>query len=371
MSDPPEPLKTALHGRHRQAGAVLAEEAGLAMPFSYGSTLCEYRQARTGAAVIDVSSLGRISIRGDGSLDLLEKVLTHDVARQADDTAHYTLLCNRAGGIIDHGLCVRLEDGWLLTTSPLGRLRVLEHLREHAASLEVRMDDQTESTTHLYLTGPQAAKRLEAVLGEKVTSWPVGMARAGTLMIARYVALRSAAAGQWALEVILPNAFAAQAWDYVTSGAGGHRFAPAGLAVWEILRVEAGTARLGHEINETIDPITAGLDHWVRREGQFIGAEAIRKLGAKQPARRRVGLVLHPPADDQPPPIPRQGNAVYDGVRTEVGVVTSGTFSPHMEQAIAMAYVSGACAEPGTTLEVVAESQPVPAKVVPLPFVKV
>jgi aminomethyltransferase len=370
VSDPPEPLKTALHGRHRQAGAVFAEEAGFVMPLGYGSTLSEYRQARTSAAVIDVSNLGRISIRGDGSLDLLEKVLTHDVARQADDTAHYTLLCNRAGGIIDHGLCVRLEDGWLLSTSPLGRVRVLEHLREHAASLEVRIDDQTESTAHLYLTGPQAPARLEAVLGEKVSAWPAGTARAGTLMIARYVAIRSAEAGQWAMEVILPNAFAGQAWDYVTSGAGGHRFAPAGLAVWDIMRVEAGTVRFGHEINETIDPITAGLEHWVRAQGQFVGAEALRKLGAKEPARRRVGLVLPPPADDQPPPIPRQGNAVFDADRTEVGVVTSGAFSPHLEQAIAMAYVSSDAADPGTELAVVAESQPVPAKVVPLPFFK-
>jgi len=368
MAEDDQVLQSPLHARHVAGGAVMGNEAGWAMPLSYQGVLAECQAARSRAAIFDVSHIGRIRVRGDEALALLERVCTADVVHQEDDTALYTLMCNKRGGIIDQCFCLRLEGFWLVTTSPINRLKVLEHLRRVGKGMDVKIDDQTEKTAQVCVTGPAAAGILDRVLPEKPSALPAGGAKVGTLMIARYIAMRTDYGGQWSLEVVLPNMVAGQAWDFITRKAGENNITPAGLAAWDVLRIEAALPRYGQELNETIDPITAGLVSAVDFEGDFIGAEALRAMREKPPARRRAGLVMGTAQPSQPPSIPRMGASVLRTDGSQAGTVTSGTFSPARNAAVALAYLAPDAAEIGTELLVASDGKPQPARVVALPF---
>jgi aminomethyltransferase len=213
-------LKTALHEKHIAAEAKMTDEAGWKMPLSYGSVLDEARMVRTRAGIFDIGHLGRLRIRGDGALDLLERICTADVAHQEDNTAIRTLLCNERGGILDQAMLVRTMDFWVLTTSACNRAKVLEHLARHAVDFDVKIDDQTERTSHVAVAGPGAGGILDAALPVKPASMPRGAVKVGSLMIARYIAMRVGYTGEWSLEVILPHLAVAQAWRFITQKAG-------------------------------------------------------------------------------------------------------------------------------------------------------
>jgi aminomethyltransferase len=363
--------KPAVHAKHVAMEAKFGDEAGWEVPLSYGDALGEVEAVRSRAGVFDVSHVGRIRIRGNGALDLLERICTHDVAHQEDDTAVRTLLCNERGGILADGLLVRTESFWILTCSPCCREKVLEHLAAQAADFDVKFDDQTTKTAMLTVAGPAAPEMLDAVLPIKVASLPDGAVKVGSLMIARYMALRTGVTGTWSLEVILPNMVAGQAWRFITQKAGDNCIAPAGMAARDVLRIEAGRARYGHELNETIDPITAGLEAMVDFEHEFLGRGAIVEVRDKGAARKRVGLILTMPTGKPgSPDIPRLGAPVLRAGGGEVGTVTSGTYSPTLEKVIAMAYVAPDVASVGTELQVSMESGPAGANVAELPFVR-
>ncbi|MDY6914601.1 MAG: glycine cleavage system aminomethyltransferase GcvT [Planctomycetota bacterium] len=363
-------LKTSLHQQHVSLGAKMCAEAGWDMPLFYRGVLAEAGCIRRRAGVFDVSHTGRIRIRGDGALEMLEKLCTADVAHQEDDTAIRTLLCNEAGGIIDDCLLVRTENFWLLTASAVCREKVFKHVETVAADFDLKFDDQTQRTSRIAVAGPAAEGILDAVLPAKPSAMPAGGVKVGSLMVARYIAMRTDYGGLWALEVIVPNMVAGQAWRFITERAGENCIAPAGLGARDVLRVEAGLHRYAHELNETIDPFTAGLECAVDFEHDFIGRDALLEKKKKQPAKRLVGLVLTTlkgkPCETN---IPKLGSTAFqDGV--DVGCVTSGTYSPTLEKTIAMAYVAPEAAETDTELLVEAGGERYPARVVTVPFVR-
>ncbi len=367
MADDDALLKTALNSRHVSLEAKLGDLAGWQMPLSYRSPLDEYGLVHRRAGVADVSHIGRLRIRGDGALDLLDRLCTAGVMQQEDDTAKRTLLCNERGGIIDECLLVRLEDYWLLTTSPINRMKVQEHLQSHAEGSDVKIDDQTEKTAMIAVIGSGAIETLDAVLPMKVSSLGCGQVKAGSLLIAKYVAMRTRACGTWTLEVMLPNMAAGLAWDFITKKAGANALPPVGMLARDILRFEAGLCTYGHEINETIDPLTAGLEKLVDFGKDFLGAAAVRAVRDKGPARRRVGLVLSPP-DAATPALPKSGDPVNSPDGDEIGAVTGSMFSPSLDAPVAMAYIRSGAAAAGGRVSIRTSARPVEATIAPLPF---
>ena len=386
MTEQNELLRSALHDRHVMLGAAMGEEGGWNVPLSYGSVIGEVQNVRTRAGVTDMSHAGRLRVRGASSVELLERLCTTDVAHMEDNTGTPTLLCNDRGGIIDQCHLLRLDGFWVLITSPIARTKVLEHLQANAAGLDVKVDDQTDKTTMISVTGPAAAKVLDAVLPEKASHLPTGTARTGSLLIAKYIVYISSDSGQWGMNVTVPNMAAGMAWDFITKKAGVNALPPVGLAARDVLRMEAGGLRYGHELNETIDPVTAGLEGLVCVGKTFIGSDAVAACRARGSARKLVGLQMvaqggascasghaegcNCGAGEAARIIPRQGAAVWSAAGREVGAVTSGTYSPTLDKVIAMAYVSGDCAAAGTEVSVGKGTDRPPAKVCELPFWK-
>ena len=167
--------------------------------------------------------------------------------------------------------------------------------------------------------------------------------------------------------MILPNRVAGQAWRYITEKAGGNCIAPAGAAARDVLRIEAALPRYGHELNETIDPYTAGLDHAVALNHDFIGSQALARLSQSGPARRRVGLVFSSGEKPEETAIPPLGQPVFSPEGREIGAITSGTYSPTFRRIIAMAYVDAACSQTGQAVSVKTDSKEMTAQVGDLP----
>jgi aminomethyltransferase len=249
---------------------------------------------------------------------------------------------------------------------------VLAHLESQAGAMGAKVDDQTDKTVMIAVAGPAAPNVLDAVLPEKASMLPAGAVKTGSLLIAKYIVVRGGDTGEWGLEVIIPRMAAGLGWDFITKKAGANAVAPVGMVARDVLRIEAGLPAYGQELNETIDPVTAGLESAVSGRGDFLGAEAVAAIRRSGVSRRRVGLVLEADAGGEVLPtgayIPRQGDAVTTPDGREVGSVTSGTYSPTLEKIIAMAYVASDAAAAGTELAVRTGAERRKAKVVGLPF---
>ena len=349
MTRDSESEKLPLDSAHRALGASMGAEGGWEVPLSYSGPLTEAAEARRLASVFDISHVGRIRIRGSDAMSLVEKVCTTDVAHQEDDTAAYTLLLNESGGVLADAIVARLEGFWLITTDPCNRIKVLDHAMSVAEGMSVKVDDQTDKGAMVAVSGPGARDVLDSVLPEKPGDLAPGAAKIGSMMIARYIVMRTSYTGMWGLEVILPKMFIAKAWRFITEKAGDKALKPAGMVARDILRIEAGLCRYGHELNETIDPITAGLESLVDFEHEFIGRPALINIRDKGASRKRVGLRL---GCSEESAIARLGDTVYNSDGLEVGATTSGTFSPTLDCSIAMAYISLAVVDSGAALEV-------------------
>jgi aminomethyltransferase len=161
--------------------------------------------------------------------------------------------------------------------------------------------------------------------------------------VARYIALRTGLTSLWSLEVIVPKMLAGQAWTYITRKAGENALVPMGLAGRDVLRIEAGLPRYGHEINETIDPLTAGLEGLLDESRSYRGASAVADLRSKGSGRRTVGLWIETPERTDAVKIPRRGSRVLDDDGVDVGTVTSGTYSPAIGAPLVLAQLASRC----------------------------
>ena len=247
MSDD-QPKHSPLYEAHVSAGATMAVEEGWEMPARYGDARAEAAAARSSAALADVTHWGRIRIRGDGSGGLLARLCGPEVQAQEDDTVRPCVL-RKADGAAVAARLLRLEDYWLVLTSPKDRLAVLELLFATAQSCEaasggssggsnggsVRVDDQTGKTAMLAVLGPRAPACLDAFLPIKVGGIADGSAKSGSVVVAKYVALRSDLGDLWRMEVVLPNMLAAAAWRFITQKAGDNALVPIGTEAMEML----------------------------------------------------------------------------------------------------------------------------------------
>ena len=313
---------------HLNAGAQVVRCDGWEVPLHYGDPENECLRLHQRAGVIDLTPVGRIRVRGDGGLGLLDRLCSADVARQEDNTAMRSLLLNESGGVIDLVTVLRLDDWWVVNCSPPRRQAVLEHLQAHAEDGEAKVDDQTFKTCTLAVIGPMGAEILDRFLPEKVSSLQAGDVRTGSMLIARYIAARTGPTDLWSLEVTLPNMLAGQAWKYVTAKAGDNALTPAGINAAEVLRIEACLPRWSNEFDENIDPISAGLSRHICFDKDFLGARAVAAMRETGGPTRRIAWAIEQAGGAAPSAEIAPGDRLLAPGGEEIGKVTSAARSP-------------------------------------------
>jgi aminomethyltransferase len=355
------PRRTALYEAHAALAARFTEFGGWEMPVRYGSIIEEHQAVRTAAGLFDLSHMGELHVRGPQAAEGLAAALVTVPGRLAVGRAGYSLLCAPDGGVIDDLIVYRLEpEAFLVVPNAGNREIVADELQARLADYDAAMEDRTLETSLVAVQGPRAA----AMLAPLTSLDPAGLRNyaAAPASVAGVEALvaRTGYTGEDGFELFVAWDDGPALWGSLLAAGAAAGLLPCGLGARDTLRLEAGMPLYGHELDRETTPIEAGLGWAVRLDHDFVGGVA---LAAAEPRKQLIGLVL------QGRGIARQGYPVLrPGQAEPVGLVTSGSQSPTLGQAIAMAYVPPEVATAGTMLEVIVRGTAVPAEVVTLPF---
>jgi aminomethyltransferase len=357
-------LSTPLAGRHVALGARMVEFAGWSMPVQYSGILEEHRAVRTRAGLFDLSHMGELFVEGDDAAKALGYALVTDPASLKIGRAHYSMICFPSGGVLDDLIVYRLADArFMIVANASNAAAVSDALADRLIGFKAVLDDRSLATALVAIQGPRASRILapftDAPLAELHN---YAIAEATVVGVPALVA-RTGYTGEDGFEVFVDVGSAGAVWDALIDAGRPEGLLPVGLGARDTLRLEAGMPLYGNELGPDTTPYEAGLGRVVKlgKEGDFVGRAALAKAEADGPRKKLVGLVVRGRG------IARHGYDVFAG-GSRTGAVTSGTLSPTLGAAIAMAYVAPSDAQPGTILEVGIRDQRVPAEIVVLPF---
>jgi len=356
--------RTPLYDRHLAAGARLVDFAGWEMPVQYRGVIDEHRAVRTAAGLFDVSHMGEIRVFGPSAEAFVQALTPNDVSKLAPGRAHYSALLDDRGTFLDDLLVYRLEDTeFLLVVNASNAARDFAWVADREQDGGA-VEDVSDRWALLALQGPRAVgilSRLTETALEGIRYYRFARGKVAGLPA---ILSRTGYTGEDGFELYLDPGDAPEVWDRLLEAGGPDGLEPAGLGARDTLRLEAGMALYGHEIDSTTTPWDAGLD-WIVKldQGDFVGRDALVAARERGSERRLVGF------EGIGRGIARQGHRLLDAGRV-VGNVTSGTFSPTFEKAIGMGYVEAGRAEPGTELVADVRGREVPVRIVPLPFYK-
>ena len=347
--------RSPLDRSHRDLGAKMVNFGGWEMPLSYPTgTLVEHRTCRSGAVAFDVSHLGTVRVTGAGAFERLQRAFTNDLGKVAPGKAQYTHLLDPADASVVDDIIVWwvAHDDFHVMPNASNTDRVVEALGRDAAQ------DVTDARAVVAVQGPEARRWLADVAPDAATVPRFGV-KTFRWQGATCVVAGTGYTGEDGVEVAVPSGLAVAFWDALLDAG----ILPAGLGARDTLRLEAGLPLHGHELGPGISPLQAGLG-WVVawNKGDFRGRAALEAERRRGIDRELRGLSVE---GRQPP---RAGYRVLAGTEV-VGDVTSGNFSPTLGHGIALAFLPPQARE-GQEVTVDARGQPLPATVVPLPFVR-
>ncbi|WP_437186573.1 glycine cleavage system aminomethyltransferase GcvT [Planctomicrobium sp. SH668] len=357
-------LQTALHDWHASHGGRMVDFAGWHMPIQYTSIVEEHHAVRQHAGLFDISHMGRVWFSGPGATEFLNLILTNDVSKMHPGQIRYSLVCREDGGILDDVLIYRFAEKYLLVVNGANREKILGWIEKHRAGYDVQIEDSTLATTMIAIQGPQAEELLqpfvEAELGQIKYYYGVETRAFGVPAVIS----RTGYTGEDGFELSVDNASGVAAWEQLIQAGVAIGLVPCGLGCRDTLRLEAAMPLYGHEMDESVNPLTSGLAFGVKLDkSNFIGKEALAAVATQPDLPKRIGLKLSGKR------IARQGAEIYSG-DLKLGDITSGTFSPTLQESLAMGYVPASHATPGKEVEIDIRGKRETATVVALPFYK-
>lgn len=347
---------------HRALGAKMVDFGGWEMPLQYTGILDEHRAVRTAAGLFDVSHMGEIEIRGPEALELVQRVTTNNAARLADGQVQYSGLLYEHGGFVDDILVHRVAaDCYFLCVNASNQDKDFEHIRAQNR-WNCTVDNRGADYAQLAIQGPRAAEILQKLTPVPLAEIRYYRFRDGEVCSRPARIARTGYTGEDGFELYIAPAHAAEIWNALLEAGREAGLKPCGLGARNTLRMEAGMALYGHEIDASITPLEAGLE-WIVKwdKGDFCGRARLEKQKAEGVRRKLIGFEMRGRG------IGRDGYEVRVGGRP-AGWVTSGGPSPTLGTNIGMCYLPAELAQPGTAIEIVVRGEPVEAVTVPLPF---
>ncbi|HSL17425.1 MAG TPA: glycine cleavage system aminomethyltransferase GcvT [Methylomirabilota bacterium] len=359
--------RTALYEEHLAAGGRMVEFAGYELPVQYTSLVDEHTAVRTRAGLFDVSHMGEIVISGPGALDFVQLVSCNDHSKMTVGRAQYTGLMYPQGTFVDDMLVHKLaDDEYLLVVNAANRAKDAAYLTELAADrIDVEVRDESDRWAQLAVQGPLAADILGPLVSTDLSALKYYRFELGEALGHRAIVARTGYTGEDGFEVYTAPEAAPELWRAILGRGLPAGLLPAGLGARDTLRFEAGMCLYGNDIDETTTPLEAGLGWIVKLDkGDFIGRDILERQAEDGPARALVGLEMTDRG------IARHGYPVYlgDSDPEPAGLVTSGTQSPTLGRAIAMAYLPANAVSEGSRVLVEIRNRRAAARVAPLPF---
>lgn len=349
---------------HLAANAKMMPFAGYNMPLSYDGIAEEHLCVRQGVGVFDVSHMGEFIVRGQGALELIQRVSSNDASRLYEGKVQYACLMNEQGGIVDDMLVYRLPDGaYMLVVNAANVEKDLQWIQQHNTE-NAEIIDISEKTALLAVQGPKAIDALQSLTDIDLRGMDYYTCAKGIFAgIDKVLISATGYTGAGGFELYFDNDAAETIWNAIMQAGESVGIRPVGLGARDTLRLEKGFCLYGNDIDDSTSPLEAGLGWITKFNKEFIGKDVLLAQKQQGLQRRLVGFVM------QDKTIPRQGYNICtaDGTTT-IGQVSSGTFSPSLRLGIGMGYVPIQYAAEGTNLSIAVRQKMSEAKVVKLPF---
>jgi len=359
--------RTPLYAEHVRLGAKLVPFAGWEMPIQYKGLVAEHTAVRERVGLFDVSHMGELHVTGAGALAAVDSLITNDLSKAENGQAVYTCCCNAGGTILDDLIVYRrAEDDVLVVCNASNRPKIAAHFRE---SLRGRAEfrDESDDTSLIAVQGPRALELLR-LTGASLDPSTLRSFRFadGSVAGIKVTIARTGYTGEDGVELFCPNGGAAQLFRALLDAGAPLGVEAIGLGARDTLRLEARLSLYGNEIDETTNPIEAGLGWVVKldKPAGFLGRDAIAKVKAEGPTRSLVGFEMVGRG------IARHGYPLLSKSGEPVGICTSGGPSPTLGKSIGLGYLPVALAAIDSEFLVDCRGKSIEAKVVKPPFYK-
>jgi aminomethyltransferase len=357
--------RTALYAEHAALGAKFVPYAGWRMPVQYRGVAEEHQAVRSRVGLFDVSHMGRLELSGSQAWQVVDGAITNDLRRIGPGQALYTCCCAADGGILDDLIIYLLEpERVMVVCNAANRAKIVSHFAALAAG-RCQFADRSDESCLIAVQGPQALAVIAALgvsfrLPEDLPSFHLRTARLAGLECS---IARTGYTGEDGVEIFCAAGDAVALWRALLKAGQAHGVQAVGLAARDTLRLEARLSLYGNEIDESTNPLEAGLGWTVKLDGRrFIGSEALTAIKAQGLRRRIVGFEMVGRG------IARHGYPIVSASGAPLGVCTSGAPSPTLGVSIGLGYVPLELTAIGSELTIDCRGRPIPARVVATPF---
>ncbi|MBI4893100.1 MAG: glycine cleavage system aminomethyltransferase GcvT [Acidobacteria bacterium] len=356
--------QTPLNAAHRALNARMVDFGGWDMPVQYSGIIDEHNMVRTAVGLFDVSHMGEIEVRGPEALSLVNYVTTNNAAKLALGQVHYSGLLYETGCFVDDILVHKVaDDHYFLCVNASNQDKDFEHIAAHNR-WNCTVENAGEQYAQIAVQGPKALETLQKLTGTALAGIKYYWFADGEVSGQPARIARTGYTGEDGFEIYVAPGQAEARWNELMEAGREFGIKPAGLGARNTLRMEAGMALYGHEIDASLTPLEAGLNWIVKLDkGEFVGKPVLEKQKAEGLTRKLIGFEM-------------RGRGIgRDGYEVRVagepaGWVTSGGPAPTLNKNLGMCYLPAGQAQPGLAIEVMVRNQPVEAVTVPIPFYK-
>lgn len=354
--------------KHIALGAKMAEFAGYNMPISYTGINDEHAAVRNNAGVFDVSHMGEFILKGPKALDLIQRVTSNDASKLTPGKAQYSCLPNEQGGIVDDLIvyCLEENNSYMLVVNASNIEKDWNWISSKNTE-GVEMQNISDKTALLAIQGPKAVEYMQHLTDVDLVNLKYYTFAKGTFAgVDNVVISATGYTGSGGIEIYFEDKDdnSTRIWDEIFRIGGPKGLKPIGLGARDTLRLEKGFCLYGNDIDDTTSPLEAGLGWITKFTKDFTARPILEQQKAEGVQRKLVGLEMVDKG------IPRHGYKIQDAEGNEIGYVTSGTQSPTLGKAIAIAYVNKGFAAEGNEVFVVVRDKALKAQVVKMPFLK-
>ncbi len=353
-----------LKQKHVELGAKMVSFAGFNMPVQYTGLIDEHLNVRNNVGVFDVSHMGEFMVRGDGSLELIQRITSNDASVLTIGKVQYSCFPNNEGGIVDDLLVYMLgKNEYMLVVNGANLDKDWNWLVMHNTT-NVDIEDRSNKISLLAVQGPNAQKMLQPLTNMDLDMVYYTVQRGTFAGVENVVVSSTGYTGAGGFEVYFENKDALIIWNAIQEAGKKVNMKMAGLACRDTLRLEMGYCLYGNDINDTTSPIEAGLGWITKFTKDFVNSDNLKKQKEQGVFRKLVGFELIDRG------IPRHYYQIVDANGNQIGEVTLGTQSPSLNKAIGMGYVKTEFSKIGSEIYILIRDKKIKAKVVSMPFYK-
>lgn len=363
-------IRTPLYDRHVALGAKMVPFAGYEMPVQYVGIIAEHTTVRQRAGLFDIGHMGQVDVSGPDALTYLQYLTPNDVSSLEPGQAHYSMLPNERGGLLDDILIYRnpTGDGYFVVINASNRhkdVAWMHKVREEHPEWDVTVRDVSDEVGMIAIQGPTAAAITQQITDEDLSKLGYYYWQRATVAGVPMMIGRTGYTGEDGFELFPPIAEVGRIWDALMTAGAGKGLQPIGLGARDTLRLEARMPLYGQELGEDISPYEAGTGWAVKlAKGDFIGRESMAAVKERGAARKSVGFRMTERSG-----APRTHYPVgIDG--QVIGEVTSGAFSPTLGENIGLALIDAEHAGVGKPLQVEIRGKWFNAEQIKMPFYK-